>query len=61
MKVWMLPMKGKGWEVTANNIAESEPGDLSRPLTTDPWDNAILIEEDEEQEADGDCREGGAA
>lgn len=54
-------MKGKGHEVTAKNLAANEPDGLARPLTTDPLDNAILIEEDEEQEADGDCGEGGAA
>lgn len=37
-------MKGKGHEVTARNIAKGEPHELSRPLTTDEWYNALLIE-----------------
>ena len=37
-------MKGKGHEVTARNIAEGEPHELSRPLTTDGRENALLIE-----------------
>lgn len=40
----MIPTKGKGHEVTARNIAMAEPDDVSRPLTTDGWDNALLIE-----------------
>ena len=44
----MLPMKGKGYEVTARNITKGEPHELSRPLTTDEWDNAILIEDGED-------------
>ena len=47
----MVPMKGKGHEVTARNIAKGEPHELSRPLTTDEWDNVILYEE---QEIDAD-------
>ena len=43
----MIPMKGKGHEVTAMNLAVGEDTELSRPLTTDPWDNAILTEQDE--------------
>lgn len=58
MKIWMIPAKGKGWEVTARNIANDEPSDIARPLATDDWDNALLIEEDEEQEADEDNGEG---
>ena len=54
MKIWMIPTKGKGCKVTARNIAKDEESDLARPLTTDDWDNALLIEEDEEQEADED-------
>ena len=38
----MIPTKGKGCEVTARNIATDSPTELARPLTTDPWDNAIL-------------------
>lgn len=52
-------MKGKGFEVTAHNLALEEDIDIARPLTTDPWDNALLIEEDEEQEADADNSNGG--
>lgn len=59
MKIWMIPMKGKGHEVTAKNRALGEPDELARPLTTDEWDNMLLIEEDdEEQETDADNREG---
>lgn len=48
-------MKGKGHKVTARNRANGEPDELARPLTTDEWDNILLIEEDdEEQEADED-------
>jgi hypothetical protein len=49
MKIRMLPMKGKGWETTAKNIAKTEEEDVARPLTTDPWDNAILIEYEEQE------------
>lgn len=59
MKIWMIPAKGKGHDTTARNIALGDPDDIARPLTTDPWDNALLIEEDEEQEADVDHGEGG--
>lgn len=45
MKIWMIPTKGKGHEVTARNRALGEPDGLARPLTTDPWDNALLYEE----------------
>ena len=45
MRIWMLPMKGKGHEVTARNIALGDAHEESRPLTTDPWDNAILTED----------------
>lgn len=55
----MIPAKGKGHKTTARNIALDDPDDIARPLTTDPWDNALLIEEDEEQEADVDHGEGG--
>ena len=50
MKIWMIPMKGKGHEVTARNIALDEDNDLSRPLTKDEMDNAVLLEEDEESD-----------
>lgn len=39
--IWMIPMNGKGHEVTARNIILSEPSDLARPLTTDEWDNVL--------------------
>ena len=45
MKVWIIPMKGKGFEVTARNIASVEPEELARPLTTDEWDNMMLTED----------------
>lgn len=54
----MIPMKGKGHEVTARNLALEEDIDISRPLTTDEWDNMLLIEEDEEQEAEAGRGEG---
>ena len=57
MKIWMIPMKGKGHEVTARNRALGEPDELARTLTTDEWDNMLLIE-DEEQETDADHGEG---
>lgn len=57
MKIWMIPAKGKGCEVTARNIAKGDESDLARPLTTDPWDNALLLYE--EQETDEDNEEGG--
>lgn len=50
MKIWMIPMKGKGHEVTARNRAKEDDIDIAFPLTTDPWDNMLLIDEDEEQE-----------
>ena len=58
MKLMMIPMKGKGHEVTARNIMLEEPLEESRPLTTDPWDNAILtIDEEQENDADNEnCR-----
>ena len=43
----MIPMKGKGHEVTALNLAVDSEPDVSRPLTTDPWDNSLLTENDE--------------
>ena len=52
MKVKMIPMKGKGWQVTARNLAGEVEPEVSRPLTTDPWDNALLIEEDENGQDD---------
>lgn len=45
-KIWMIPMKGKGHEVTARNIAKEKPIKLSRPLTTDSLDNVLLYEDD---------------
>ena len=48
MKIWMIPAKGKGCEVTARNIARGDETELSRPLTTDDWDNALLIYEEQE-------------
>ena len=59
MKIWMIPMKGKGHEVTARNLALEDDIDIARPLTTDEWDNMLLMEEDEEQETDEDNGEGG--
>lgn len=37
-------MKGKGHEVTAVNLALDCETDIGRPLTTDPMDNAVLID-----------------
>ena len=51
MKIWMIPAKGKGCEVTARNIALGEETDIARPLTTDDWDNALLIEEDDGEDS----------
>lgn len=48
MRIWTIPAKVKGHEVTARNIARCEPEDLSRPLTTDGWENALLIEDGED-------------
>ena len=48
-------MKGKGYEVTARNIALGEPMELARPLTTDDMDNVLLYEE---QTPDENNREG---
>jgi len=45
-------MKGKGHEVTARNRAEEDDIDISLSLTTDPWDNMLLIEEDGEDTPD---------
>lgn len=42
----MIPMKGKGRDVTARNIANGKPEELARPLTTDPFDNMLLIYEE---------------
>lgn len=50
MKIWTIPMKGKGHEVTARNIASGEPDELARPLTTDEWDNMMLTENGDELE-----------
>ena len=54
MRIWMVPMKGKGYEVTARNIAIGDPSDLSRPLTTGPWDNALLIYGEDTSDPEGD-------
>lgn len=43
LRLWMIPMKGKGHLVTAINLASGEDLDISRPLTTDPWDNALML------------------
>lgn len=48
-KIWIIPMKGKGHEATARNLAGGEPMRLSRPLTTDPLDNVLLYEGDTDQ------------
>jgi hypothetical protein len=48
MIIWLIPMKGKGWETTARNIAVSKPLEEARPLTTDPFDNMILTYEKQE-------------
>ena len=52
-------MKGKGHEVTARNIALGDVMELSRPLTTDEWDNALLYEEQETEADNGDRRQDG--
>lgn len=44
MRIWIIPMKGKGHEVTARNIALGDAHDECRPLTTDPKDNVLLME-----------------
>ena len=46
LRIWIVPMKGKGHEVTARNIVMSEGLEDSRPLTTDPMDNVMVYEED---------------
>ena len=43
-------MKGKGHRVTASNIAAGSDIEESRPLTTDPWDNAILTEDEDHED-----------
>lgn len=48
-KIWVIPMKGKGHEMTARNLAGGEPMRLSRPLTTDSLDNVLLYEDDTDQ------------
>lgn len=49
-------MKGKGYRVTARNIASGDPAELARPLTTDPWDNALMYEKQEIDEDNcGSC------
>ncbi len=52
----MIPMKGKGHEVTARNRAKDEPVAISYPLTTDPWDNALLYEKQATDEGGGESR-----
>lgn len=49
MRIWIVPMKGKGHEVTARNIVRDDPMDESRPLTTDPKDNVMVYEEDSDK------------
>ena len=44
MNLYMIPMKGKGHEVTARNLILAGPIEISRPLTTDEWDNVIVYE-----------------
>lgn len=46
MNIWIVPMKGKGHEVTARNIVLDEPIEDCRPLTTDPKDNVMVYEDD---------------
>lgn len=46
MKIWIIPMKGKGWEVTARNLVCGETQEEARPLTTDPFDNVLFYGED---------------
>jgi len=50
-------MKGKGHDVTARNIALGDAHSEARPLTTDPWDNAILTEDDDEGDRVGKYRD----
>ena len=45
MRIWIVPMKGKGLEVTARNIVLADEADECRPLTTDPDDNVMVYEE----------------
>lgn len=49
MMLKIIPMKGKGHKVTARNLARGEEPEACRPLTTDPWDNAILNEYEEQK------------
>ena len=49
VRIWIVPMKGKGHEVTARNIVRNDPMDESRPLTTDPKDNMMVYEEDSDK------------
>lgn len=46
-KYLMIPMKGKGHEQTAKNRKSEDETEIAYPLTTDPWDNALLIVEDD--------------
>lgn len=48
-KIWVIPMKGKGHEVTARNIMLDNPMEDCRPLTTDSLDNVLLYEDDTDQ------------
>lgn len=57
MKMWIIPMKGKGHEVTARNIALGEPMELARPLTTDEMDNVLMYEEQEAYADNGEGRQ----
>ena len=56
MRIWTVPMKGKGWEVTARNIVLGEGNDLCRPLTTDPFDNVLIYDaQDTATDKEGIC------
>ena len=52
MRIWTIPMKGKGCEVTARGIVLGEASDMCRPLTTDPMDN-VLVSENEDKDTPG--------
>ena len=51
-KIWIIPAKGKGYEVTARNIALGEETEIARPLTTDEMDNVLLDIKDGETDTD---------
>lgn len=52
LKLKMIPTKGKGHLVTARNLAMDGEIELSRPLTTDPRDNALFYGEIEDSAGD---------